>query len=79
MTELVRKIPDCAVLDINLAGETSIEIADRLLSEGVPFVFATGYRDTVMIPERFRHVPVVRKPISAAALSEKLSAILLNG
>jgi hypothetical protein len=38
----------------------------------VPFVFATGYGDSVMIPERFRDVPLVRKPVSATVLADKL-------
>lgn len=76
LEELVRKTPDCAVLDVNLAGETSIEIADRLINQGIPFIFATGYRDTIMIPDRFKHVPVVQKPVTASALSDKLVTAL---
>ena len=35
--------PDGAVLDLNLAGETSTPVADLLAARGVPFVVATGY------------------------------------
>lgn len=76
MQELIRKTPDCAVLDVNLAGETSVDVADRLIKQGIPFIFATGYRDTIMIPDRFKHVPVVQKPVTATALTEKLMAAL---
>lgn len=69
-------LPDCAVLDLNLGGETSTEIADRLVASTVPFIFATGYRDTVMIPARFEAVPVVRKPIDARLLSQVLADAL---
>lgn len=68
--------PDCAVLDLNLSGESSAAVADELAKRGVPFVFATGYRDNVMIPERFNSVPVVRKPINIGLLSEALIAAL---
>jgi DNA-binding response OmpR family regulator len=34
---------DFAVLDVNLAGETSFPVAELLRERGVPFVFATGY------------------------------------
>jgi FixJ family two-component response regulator len=34
----------------------------------VPFLFATGYGDSRMIAERFRWVPVVRKPYNVASL-----------
>lgn len=68
--------PDCAVLDVNLGEETSAAVADQLVALGVPFVFATGYRDTLMIPERFAEVAVVRKPVNVAVLAEKLKAAL---
>ena len=70
-------VPHCAVLDLNLAGETSAEIADALLAKSVPFIFATGYRDAAMIPDRFRHIPVIRKPLSERDLAEQLSAVLM--
>ncbi len=68
--------PDCAVLDLNLGSETSEEIADCLEERRIPFVFATGYQDSVTIPDRFSAIPVVRKPISQDALSRELSAAL---
>jgi FixJ family two-component response regulator len=60
--------PDVAVLDLNLGGATSAGVAERLRDLGVSFIFATGYGDICMIPEKFREAPVVRKPYSAAAL-----------
>ena len=63
---------DIAVLDFNLGAETSEAIADQLISEGIPFVFSTGYGDSLMIPERFRQVPVVRKPVNESALAAQL-------
>ena len=41
---------DVAVLDVNLSGETSFAIADRLLDLGLPFVFATGYGESIIMP-----------------------------
>lgn len=60
--------PDAAVLDFNLGDGTSRQVADHLMAMGVPFIFATGYGDSVMIPEHLRDVPVVRKPASATSL-----------
>lgn len=76
LDELVKSVPDCAVLDINLAGETSIQLAEALLSQSVPFIFATGYRESSMIPQKFSHVPIVRKPVSSNALAEKLLLVI---
>lgn len=65
--------PDGAVLDFNLGETTSEAVADHLSAMGVPFVFATGYGDGVMIPEHLRHVPVIRKPASAKAIAAQMA------
>jgi len=71
-TAMAAAAPDCAVLDFNLGQDTSAEIADHLVAGGIPFVFATGYGDNEQIPERFKDIPVVRKPVSAATLADKM-------
>ncbi|MDE1187863.1 MAG: HWE histidine kinase domain-containing protein [Pantoea sp.] len=73
---LADETPDCAVLDLNLGHETSEVIAAELVQRGIPFVFATGYRDSVSIPDGFSGVPVVRKPIAQDMLSRQLSLAL---
>ncbi len=65
---------DAAVLDVNLSGETSFGVADELVDLGLPFVFATGYGESVVMPDRFRTVPVVSKPYDSAALRMALAA-----
>ncbi len=57
-----RQAPDFAVLDVNLTGETSFPIAERLRENGVKFVFATGYGDDLAMPKEFRGVKIVTKP-----------------
>ena len=59
---------DAAVLDVNLSGETSFRVADELIARGLPFVFATGYGESIVIPDRFHAVPVVSKPYDSVAL-----------
>jgi CheY-like chemotaxis protein len=66
-------VPDCAVLDLNLGNATSEPVAIELESLGIPYIFATGYRDSVSIPERFAGVPVVRKPVADKILATSLS------
>lgn len=63
---------DAAVLDINLSGETSFGIADDLARAGLPFIFATGYGGTGVIPERFNDIAVVSKPYDKSELSRAL-------
>ena len=64
--------PDFAILDINLGSSTSIPVAEELRARGIPFVFATGYGDSVMIPPSLADASVVRKPYSPDALREAL-------
>ena len=59
---LAKERPDIAILDINLAGDTSMAIADVLMAAGIPFVFATGYGAGEVLQERFRDVPILSKP-----------------
>jgi CheY-like chemotaxis protein len=67
--------PRVAILDFNLrGGATSERVADSLLRDGVPFLFATGYGDNVMIPPRFAGVDILRKPVNAAQLAAALHA-----
>ena len=54
---------DFAILDINLDGEYSIAVAERLTECNCPFVFVTGYDSGEFTLHEFRHIPVVRKPI----------------
>ena len=72
------EIFDGAVLDVNLAGETSFGVADRCTERRLPFVFATGYGESVIMPERFRSVPIVSKPYDEVALQRALGAAALE-
>lgn len=65
---------DCAVIDLNLHGESAVPIADRLMKEGSSFAIATGYgSDTV--PDRLKAVPRIEKPFDPPALLELVSRL----
>ncbi|HVY89201.1 MAG TPA: HWE histidine kinase domain-containing protein [Hyphomonadaceae bacterium] len=70
--------PDLAVLDVNLGDHTSAPVAEALRTLGVPFIFATGYGDTVMIPESLKNVPIVRKPYGDTALAAAITDVLAS-
>jgi CheY-like chemotaxis protein len=53
---------DGAILDINLRGKMVFPVADALKERGIPFLFATGYDESV-IPPRYRDVPLWKKPL----------------
>jgi CheY-like chemotaxis protein len=65
--------PDFAFLDLNLGEETSLPVADRLLADGVPFAFGTGFGDQADLPEHLSGVPIISKPYSEKALREALT------
>lgn len=65
---------DAAILDVNLYTETSFTIAEDLQARQIPFVFATGYGETVTVPERFKSVHVISKPYAEDALRAALAA-----
>ena len=54
--------PDACILDIRLGPELAYELADKLLADGIPFVFASGEL-RASIPGRFAKVPLHTKPI----------------
>ncbi len=67
---------DAAVLDVNLSGETSFGLGDHLVGLGLPFIFATGYGESIVIPDRFKAVPVVSKPYDRLALRLALQSVV---
>ncbi|HEY2660980.1 MAG TPA: PAS domain S-box protein [Caulobacteraceae bacterium] len=62
---------DAAVLDVNLAGHLAYPVAERLRSQGVPFVFCTGY-EQLDHHERYGDYPIVRKPVNLRMLDDEL-------
>ena len=67
-------LPDFALLDFNLGGETSEPIARMLDGKGVPFAFATGYGEVEGMTARYAHaVGVLQKPYSKEDLARILA------
>lgn len=66
---------DCAVLDINLNGETSYSIAELLADREVPFLFMSGYSRDIL-PARFSSQPMVKKPMYPGELRAVMTTML---
>jgi len=69
---------DIAILDVHLKGEHAWPIADRLLQEGLPFVFATGGHIDPP-PPAHAAAPVLAKPYTIDAIEPALAAACANG
>jgi DNA-binding NarL/FixJ family response regulator len=79
LTWLKTASPDVGVLDINLGGSSSFEIAEELVRRSKPFVFTTGYSDSLDVLETYRNAPIARKPYTRDALAVALAACLDGG
>jgi CheY-like chemotaxis protein len=61
---------DCAILDLNLEGQTTYPVAKVLRARNIPFAFASGYAVSDL-GEGFGDVPVLHKPFNTAHLGQK--------
>ena len=64
---------DCAILDLNLHGDSAVELVERLVALERPFVIGTGYSGSV-VPEHLHQYPRLRKPFETDKLIEALKA-----
>jgi DNA-binding LytR/AlgR family response regulator len=62
---------EAAILDIQVSDGPVFSLADDLADRRVPFVFYSGHNE-ISIPERFRHVGYLSKPLEYRAVSDAL-------
>jgi DNA-binding NtrC family response regulator len=72
------RLPDLAVFDVNLTGETSYELAHWLDERRVPVIFLTGY-DSPEADARLQQRPTCRKPCDPETLKKLIAAALKSG
>ncbi|TCF96656.1 response regulator [Paraburkholderia strydomiana] len=63
---------DCAVLDVDLHGETSYPVMDALAARGIRFVLTTGYGADAL-DSRYSHYARCEKPIDRDLLFRALA------
>jgi len=63
---------DIAMLDVNLNGERSMVIADRIREIGMPYLFTTGYGKDGVDPVH-ADAPVLAKPYAFGDLESTLA------
>lgn len=66
---------DFAILDLNLNGVKSYEVAEVLRERNVPFLFATGYGEAIL-PGALKDVPTLQKPFVSQQLESAVSRLL---
>jgi DNA-binding response OmpR family regulator len=73
---LAARRPAAALLDVNLDGRSVVPLARRLVAVGVPFALHTAYTADRLTAPVLRAVPMVPKPLQAAALQRVLRELL---
>lgn len=64
---------DFAILDLNLHGKPTYEVAEALRGRGIPVIFATGAGS---VDPAWAHAQVVQKPFQIEALEAAIKAAL---
>ena len=67
---------DAALLDVNLAGEMSWEVATILKNRNIPFAFSTGYGEADLLPESLAGSLVVSKPYEVYDVEQCLRQLM---
>jgi DNA-binding response OmpR family regulator len=67
---------DAALLDINLNGEMSWDVARVLAERGVPFVFSTGYDIKTVLPAHLAGAAVIKKPFRIREVEDKIRQVI---
>ena len=67
--------PSAALVDLNLGDGVSFRVAQALQGWRIPFVFVTGYDQTVIPPE-FAHVTRLEKPVEMREVIGSLAGLL---
>ncbi len=67
---------DAALLDINLDGEMSWDVAKALRERNIPILLCSGYDLTTMLPAELLGVGFITKPCRKQELEERLSHLI---
>ena len=67
--------PDAALLDANLAGQSSVPLGVLLAGSGVPVAFCTGYDEVKTNSPELANAQVLTKPVGDAELRAGLERL----
>jgi len=69
---------DAAILDIDLDGTLVWPAAEVLVARGIPFVLASGYEASLVVPPSLLDRPVLNKPFTLVELRTALEGLLTS-
>ena len=67
---------DAALIDVNLDGEMSWDVAAVLRTRGIPFVFGTGYDVSSILPDDLAGSSVIAKPYDTRNVEQRLRSVI---
>jgi light-regulated signal transduction histidine kinase (bacteriophytochrome) len=67
---------DAVLLDVNLDGDMSWDVAGVLKARGIPFVLSTGYEIGALIPEYLTGSVVIKKPYKVEDLEKSILDVM---
>ena len=67
-----------ALLDFNLNSSTTLDIAEALQRQGVPFVFMSGEDISEVLPDSMQSIRQLLKPFPIQVLLESIRALIGN-
>jgi light-regulated signal transduction histidine kinase (bacteriophytochrome) len=73
---LLSSAPGFAMLDIDVGSENSFGLAAQIRSEGIPFLFASGYGEEIPQGTDLVTAPVVVKPYERTQLCEAIARVM---
>lgn len=76
---IVERDISVAIVDVMLAGESTVEFAKSLRESRIPFIFATGYAENEHLFEAFPGIRVVGKPYSGPTLITAIVEAMTEG
>jgi CheY-like chemotaxis protein len=67
---------DAALLDVNLDGDMSWDVAMALKARGIPFVLSTGYEIGALLPDFLKGNMTIRKPYKPDQLENAILDVM---
>jgi DNA-binding response OmpR family regulator len=68
--------PEAAILDLNLQGQPSHSVAQKMRNQSIPFVIVSGHGDLQSTHPLLASAPLVSKPWNRKLLMSRLNEIL---
>lgn len=69
------RLPDFALIDVELGSSSGYDVAADLARRGAPFAFTTGFAELLALPPQLAGTTVIGKPYTAETLRELLQRV----